>query len=186
MAVRQPLVVDPQEMQHRRVEVVRGRLVRRRLPGPGIALAVGRPAPDAASRHPADERSAVVVPAGRSLRERHPPELRVPQDQRVFQESSLSEVREAARRSDRSVAFAIFGSSVMMSVWLSQLFDGPRAAPDLDEPDAPLDEPPGEETPLAEVRRRRIRRPVEAVHRLRLLREVKRLGGRRCIRAASS
>src|SRR5213592_5022427 len=63
VAERQFLVIDAQQVQHRRMKVIsrRGRL--RGLPGPLVAFAAGHAAFDAASGHPADERAAIVVAA---------------------------------------------------------------------------------------------------------------------------
>ena len=60
---RQFLVIDAQQVQHRRMKVIsrRGRL--RGLPRPLVAFATGHAAFDAAPGHPGDERAAIVVAA---------------------------------------------------------------------------------------------------------------------------
>src|SRR4051812_26756726 len=54
MAEREARVVDPQEVEDRRVQVVAIRLAGGRLPGPGVALAVSRASLDAGAGQPGD------------------------------------------------------------------------------------------------------------------------------------
>src|SRR6266853_907818 len=63
VAERQFLVIDAQQVQHRRMKVIirRGRF--RGFPGPLVAFAAGHAAFDAATGHPADESAAIVVAA---------------------------------------------------------------------------------------------------------------------------
>ena len=58
----QSFMVDPQQVQDRGVKVVGCGDIPLGTPGPGIALAVGRPGLDAGSCQPADEGSAIVIP----------------------------------------------------------------------------------------------------------------------------
>ena len=99
VAEREPRVVDPHQVQDRRVQVVAVGLAGGGLPGPGVALAVSGAALDAGAGEPGDRRAAVVVAAGRSLGERLAAELGAPDDQRVFQQAAGLQVAEQSRRS---------------------------------------------------------------------------------------
>src|SRR5262249_56390050 len=71
---RQLLVVDPQQVQDGRVQVVAVRRLRR-PPRPLVALPECGPALDARPGQPGDRRAAVVVAAGRALPAPLPPAL---------------------------------------------------------------------------------------------------------------
>src|SRR6266542_7025980 len=76
-------VIDAEEMQHGRVEIMGAGRVAGGFPRPFVALAVGQAAFHAAPGHPADKRAAVMIASLAALREGHAPKLRAPEHQRV-------------------------------------------------------------------------------------------------------
>ena len=177
MLDRQARVVDAEQVQHGGVEVVVGGDVGHGPPRPRVALTVRRPPLDAGTRHPADKRAAVVVASLAPLRERHPSELRVPQHERVLQQAALLEVAQQAR--DRLVGRQahrrqLFQDAVVVVPIVGRTA---RSAPDLDEPHAPFDQPPGQQTALAEVLGRLFIQAVLLVSRRRFPAEIERFGG---------
>src|SRR5262245_40926517 len=92
VAKRESRVVDPHEVEDRRVQVVAVRLAGGGLPRPRVALAVGGAALDAGAGQPGDRGPAVVVATGRALGERHPAELGAPDDQGVVEQATGSEI----------------------------------------------------------------------------------------------
>src|SRR2546430_14511135 len=89
-------VLDAQEMQHRRVEIVGRCGMVRGFPRPNVAFTVGRAAFGAAPGHPADKRAAVMVAALAPLREGHAAKLGAPKHQRVLEQAPGFEVLEQA------------------------------------------------------------------------------------------
>src|SRR3989442_1362094 len=71
VAERQFLVINAEQVQHRRMKIIsrRGRLGG--LPRPLVAFTIGRAAFGPAAGHPADKRAAVMVAALTPLREGH-------------------------------------------------------------------------------------------------------------------
>src|SRR5262245_21491429 len=74
----QLLVVDAEQMQNGRVQIVTVRRLTHDLVGPGVAFAAADTAPDAAAGQPAGESERVVVAALAPLAARHAAEFRRP------------------------------------------------------------------------------------------------------------
>ena len=184
---RSAFVVDAQQVQDRGVEVVAVGLALGGLPRPVVALAVATPALTPAPASQATDVPPLWSRPGRSLGERHPAELGRPDDQRVVEQAAGLEVLRRPAIGWSTVR-AIGGSSVGMSAWLSQLFARPAgAAPDLDEPDAALEQAAGEQAAAAEVLGGRVVEAVELAGRGGSRRRGRAPRGRSsCIRAASS
>ena len=137
---------------------------------------------DAAAGQPTREPVGVVVAAGARgvLGRRLPAELPGPDDDgRVEQPGPLQVLEQPG---DRQVGvpgvLAVVGHHVGVGVPVVVVVR--PAGVDLDEPDAALDEPAGEQALAAEVRRAGLRRAFDAVHFegfLRLLGEIDGLGG---------
>src|SRR5262249_10930997 len=89
-----PRVIDAEQVQHSRMEIIGRRSIARGLPAPLVTLSVCHAALDARARHPAYERAAVVVAAFGSLSERHAAKFGVPQQQCVFEHAPRFEVFE--------------------------------------------------------------------------------------------
>lgn len=86
------LVIDAEQMQNRGMNVVNVvRLVP--SPGPQIAFAVGHAPFYASPGKPLYRRAAIVIAAIGSLAERMPAKLRAPDDQSIFEQAALSQVR---------------------------------------------------------------------------------------------
>ncbi len=111
VAVGEPRVVDPHQMQDRRVEVIAIGLPIRRPPGPGIALAVCGPLLDAGTGEPGHRRATVVVPAGRALGKWLAAELGAEDDQGIIQQTTGFQVAEQGR--DRPVDAARDGRQLV-------------------------------------------------------------------------
>src|SRR5579871_2352157 len=94
---RELLVVDPQQVQDRGVEVVAVGLTRGRFVRPFIALAVRSASLDPGPREPRDKGPAVVIAPGAALRKRHPSELGGPDDERVFKHPAGFEIANECR-----------------------------------------------------------------------------------------
>src|SRR5262249_1219213 len=82
---RQPLVIDAEEMQHCRVQIVHLQLVLHDLVSPFVRLAKGNPGLGPAAGEPDGESELVMIAAVRSLSERRAPELACPDDECVLQ-----------------------------------------------------------------------------------------------------
>ena len=171
-SVGQLLVVDPQQLQHRRVQIVNVDGILDDV----VAEVVGAADGDAGARATAGEphrEGARMVVAAEELRavagfvHRRPAELAAPHDQRVVEQPALLEIGEQAV--DRTVGLAAEVGQLLDDV----LAEGgavsvPAAVVELDEANAALDEPAREQ---AVVRERRLARfsAVQLVDRRRLL-----------------
>src|SRR5690606_38006982 len=171
---RETLVVDAEEPEDRRVEVVDGDRLDR-LPSPFIALADRMAGPDARSREPDDERAAVVVAAALSLSERHAAELGRPDDERVVEESARLEVEDQARRRQIDLPRHERQLRLDVRVVVPVVRRSARAAPDLHETDAALDHAPRAKEPPAELARRLLVDAIEPSRRVALPREIEEL-----------
>src|SRR4051794_15863243 len=80
---REPAVVDAEQVEHRRMEVIAVSRVLYCAIRPLVAPAVGGAALDPAARQPGGEGGGVVVPALAALAAGHPAELGGPDDDRV-------------------------------------------------------------------------------------------------------
>src|SRR5688572_13288383 len=79
------LVIDPEQVKNRRVEVVAVRSVGLGLPRPRIALPIRDSAADARAGEPRHRCAPVMIPTGAPLSERHAPEFSAPNDQCILQ-----------------------------------------------------------------------------------------------------
>ena len=127
MTERQPLVVDPEEMENRRVEVVKaiGRLDG--FPRPLVGLAVRDTRLQAGADEPGHERAAVVVAPFAALTEGHSTELGRPDQQGIVEQAACLEVFDQAGDGLVGLLLAIDSSSLSTSAWLSQLPAAPPA-----------------------------------------------------------
>src|SRR4051812_38228604 len=116
-------------------------------PGDLVRLADDLAPLDAAAGHPDAEGVRMVVAAGDAriltgpiLAERRSAELRVPHDERVFQESATFQILQ--QRGD----WLISHQAVMLQLRFQRTVMVPRRMEDADDPDAPLDQSPGQQT----------------------------------------
>ena len=152
VAVGEPLVVQPEQVQHRRVQVVRGD----RLLFGLVAEVVGGPdrlaALDPGPRHPGRLRPRVVIASHAPLRDRHPTELSMPHHQCGVQEPAGLQVRQEPR--DRLVRLGGVQRVILHEVAVGVPGVGVLVAhpahEELDEPDPALDEPARHEALPAE------------------------------------
>src|SRR5690606_24261792 len=89
-------VVEPEQVQDRRVQVVDRHAVRDHLVAVVVGHAVGHAAGDAAAAQPRGERERVVVAAVAPLGERRAPELAGPHHQRLVEQTAAGEVGDQA------------------------------------------------------------------------------------------
>ena len=87
-------VVDPHQVQDRGVQVVAIRLTDGRLPGPGVAFAVGRASIDPGAGQPCNRGATVVVASGGALGERLAAELGAEEDQCILEQAAGLEVAQ--------------------------------------------------------------------------------------------
>ena len=131
-----------------------------------------------APAHPRRHRARIVVAADAALRNRHAPELRVPDDKRILQQTGLFEVLEQAR--DRTVDFLgvqrVILDKVAVRVPSVDILLAQRAAVKLDEAHAALDQSAGKQTLPAEGFGNGIVHCIKLFHRFRFLREIHRFG----------
>ena len=128
-----------------------------------------------AAGDPDGEAVRVVVAALAPLGHRHPAELAAPDDQGVVEEPATLQVGQQA--GDRLVGLAAHRRVVRLDVVVG-VPAGHVARVELDEPDAALDQPPGQQAAGAELGRQRVVEAVEAPGLGRLARQVDGLGGR--------
>src|SRR5262245_19741985 len=134
----QSLVIDAEQVQNGRVQIVAVGLA---LDGPVAELVAGsvaNAALDAGAGQPGDERPTVVVAAGGALGERHAAELGGPDDQRVFQQAALLQVGQ--KRGDWLIDTAGDGRQFLVDVLVvvPVVLGAAGAAPDLHEAHAAL------------------------------------------------
>ena len=91
VADRQASVIDAEQMQNGRVQIVAGQRLDG-APAPLVAFSVGHAALDAGAGEPGDRRAAVVIAPLGALAERMPAELGAEDDQRVLEQASLLEI----------------------------------------------------------------------------------------------
>src|SRR5438128_11199862 len=96
VAERQFPMIDAQQVQHRRMEIIGCCRTLGGLPGPLVAFAPGHAAFHAASGHPADEGPAIVVAAIAALGEWHAADFGAPHDRRSVEQAPDFEVPEQA------------------------------------------------------------------------------------------
>jgi len=96
---RQSFMIEPQQVQNCGVEVVDGADIFHCFVSEFICRAVTERGFDAGAGHPAGEAFRIVVsPTGPFLECRHPAEFGAPDDQRVFQQATLFQVRDQRGR----------------------------------------------------------------------------------------
>lgn len=100
VAYGQLFVVDSQQIQNRRVDVVTGGRVVAvgRAEAPLVTFAMSHTATDSASSKPVGEHERIVVSAFAALCARHPAKLGSPENERVVQHAALLEVENERRR----------------------------------------------------------------------------------------
>src|SRR5262245_43507636 len=91
------LMIDSQEMQDRRMEVVAGGGGLDGFPGPLVASAVRDSWLDAGAGKPGNKCPAVVVATGAVLAEGHAAEFRRPDQEGVFEQPALLEILQQRR-----------------------------------------------------------------------------------------
>ena len=158
VAIGQALVVEPEQVEDRRVQIVHVHRVLDGLVAELVGLAVGDPWLDAPAGQPEGEPLVVVVAAVGVLAVRRAAELAAPDHQRLVEQPPRAQVRQQA--GDRPID----GPGVPGVAGLQAAVLVPVAVRQLDEADAGLDEAPRQQALAAEVGGRRV---VEAVQRLR-------------------
>ena len=174
----QPLVVDAEQVQDRGVEVVAERLpFRRRCQDQGSLWPWATPPWTPAPASQATDVPPLWSRPGRPLGERHPAELGAPDDQGVVEQAAGLQVAQQAgdRLIDGAGDRGKLGDDV--GVVVPVVRRPARAAPDLDEPDAALQQPAGEQAAAAEVGGGRVVQAVEPAGGGLSLGKVERLGG---------
>ena len=159
-------MVQPQQVQDRRVEVIQRMHVLDRLLAQLIRHPVAHAAAHARSGHPAREPIRIVIPPDRPLlEERHPAKLRAPNHQRVLQQSALAQIPDQCRRrliEDRCVPQVLFLEfAVTVPVQLPATRIG--AIEQLHEPNPLLDQAPRQDAVLREGCLDRVRRVIRAI-----------------------
>src|SRR5439155_6967624 len=81
-------VVDAQEVQHRRMDIIAVSRIYRRFVGPLVARAVGNAAFGAAAREPGGVGEGIVIATFGALAARHATEFRCPHHNRVVQQAA--------------------------------------------------------------------------------------------------
>jgi hypothetical protein len=94
-------VIEPKQMQNRRVQVVHVHAVLDRVPAELIGRAVGHPAFNPAAGQPHRETERMMLPSVGAFRSRRPAELATPDHERFIEQSARFEILE--QRSDRFV-----------------------------------------------------------------------------------
>src|SRR5262249_28265647 len=140
----QPRVLDAEQVQHRRVQVVDLDAVFHHLVAPLVRLAVGHPALYAGAGEPDAEPVLIVVAAVVALGERRAPELAGPDDERRIEQAARLEVPEQA--GDRLIdgAGVVLVAAAQVAVLVPAVVADVRAG-QLDEPGAALDQPAGDQ-----------------------------------------
>ena len=168
-------VVDPEEMQERRLEVVNMHRILHDVVAEVVGFAVHHAGLDAASGHPDAEAARVVVATvfvrGQpALAVHRAPEFAAPDDQRVVQHASLFEVLQQARGGLIGFHGALGHTGDQASMMV------PIAVVQLNEPHSTFGEAAGQQA----VRRERSRllhiRPIQRQCALRFLRKVGQFG----------
>src|SRR5262249_58829212 len=144
-ADRQAFVVDAQEVEHRRVQVVDLDLVLDGVVAVVVGLAVDRAALDAPAGQPDGEAVRVVVAPVLALGHRGAAELAAPDDQSLVQQPAPLQVPEQA--GDRPVdgPGVVLVAGLEVAVLVPAVGPDDARAEDLDEPHAPLDQAPGDQ-----------------------------------------
>ena len=142
-------------MKHGRVYVVDfgGVLAVEGFVAPLVALAMGDTALDAAAREPVSEDVRVVVASLAGLRTRHAAKLGCPVDDGILQQTALLQVLNQSRCASRHAEREgwVIAGHVLVAVPVSPGETVVVATPDLDEADAPLNKPAGDEAFPAEI-----------------------------------
>ena len=95
VVIGEPLVIETEQVQYGRVEVVNRGDIHGRAPAEIVGGSVAHASLHACSHHPGREGVGVVVAPARALLMRgHPTKLRAPNDENVIQHSALLEVSE--------------------------------------------------------------------------------------------
>src|SRR2546427_630539 len=98
---------------------------------------------DAGARHPHGHRARVVIASDAALRDRHAPELAVPQDERRVEQTASFQIRQQA--GDRQIGFRrmlrVIRLDVAVRVPRVDVLVAHAAVEQLHEPHAVLDEP---------------------------------------------
>ena len=156
VAVGQALVVEPEQVEDRGVQIMHVHRVLDGLVAELVGPAIGDPRPGAPSGQPEGESLVVVVAAVGVLAVRRAAELPAPDHQRLVQQPPRAQVRQQA--GDRPVD----GPGVPGVAGLQAAVLVPVAVRELDEADAGLDEAPGQQALAAEVGGRRVVESVQA------------------------
>ena len=169
VAKRQLFVVEAKQVQQRRMQVVDVHAVLDRLEAEVVRLTVAHAALRAAAGEEHTEAMRVVVAAVAILAHRRATKLAAPHDQRVIQQAALLQVAQQRRDGLVNVLAQVPRARVVVRVRVPRL---PVAVINLDEPHAPLGEPPRHEAAVRKMalavkfaRRRRFARDVERIRR---------------------
>ncbi len=176
VAIGEPFVIDPQQMQHRRVQVVG---VDGSFTGEDavfVGFPVNHPAPYAAARHPGGEAEVMVLASGMVglLVKGSPSKLRGPDDEGALEHAALFQVGEQAGDGlvDRLRETLVVGHvAVRIPVRRGTHID------ELEKTHAPLRESPRDETLPSEAARRAALESVELQGRVTFAGEIKGLRG---------
>lgn len=151
--IRQRLVVHAHEAEDGGVDVVKVDFVFRGGEAEFVGAAVGHAAFDATACEPHAEAVGVVVAAGRALAfaEGHAAEFTAPHDESFVEHAALFEIGEEG--GDGLVDFGAVLAVVLLDalVGVPRLFEVAAAGVELDEADAALDEPAGDEAVAAKL-----------------------------------
>src|SRR5262245_60472029 len=158
MAERQPAVVDPEQVQDCRVNIVNVRPVLLGAQANGVGGADHLPALDAATGQPHREAMWVVVAPGRPLTHRRASELAAPDNERFVQQPARLEVLQQAR--DWPVALTTEPAVILLDVRSCVPTLG-VAALDLPKAVAALHHSPPKQTAQAELRRLLVAQSVQ-------------------------
>ena len=166
MEEREPLMVEPEEVENRGVEVIEQVDI---LHGSAPQF-VGRSMADtslhSSARQPASEAVRIVVsPASTLLEERHAPELGAPDDECFLEQAARFQVFDQGRHrlvEDFTMDVILFFQFVM-TIPVELAAAGVGTIEELHEADAPLDEAPSQDAVACECGLRGIRCLVRSI-----------------------
>ena len=157
-------VIHAHLMQHRGVQVMNPTNLVHRPVTKLVRGADDAATANPAASHPHREPERIVVTTVGSLGEGSPPEFSGPHEQRRIQQAAPLEIQDQRRDGLIDRTGVGFVTGLQVAVLIPAVTDGSWAS-DLDEPHAPLHQPP-RQTAFAGINPGRLERAVETIERL--------------------
>ena len=154
VAVGEALVIDAEEMEHRRVDVIAVDGLFDGFVGPFVGGSVADTALEAAAGQPGGEPRGIVVSAEAALTAGHAAELGGPLDDRVSEEAAGFEIAEETgdRLIHGGAHFAVIFGEIFVAVPVATGEAVVSTGPDLDEADAAFDKATGDQAAFGHFR----------------------------------